>query len=312
VHKDWEYRLWTDKNNLQLVNESFPEYMHMFNGLVKGLPGFVKGKKIRQADTIRYMILYKYGGVYADLDMAALKPLDPMMLQHEIVLGQEPLAHAHLLNKKERTVCNAIMSSVPGHPFWLRVLKGIQNPPSKSKGDPVDTTGPRMLERVLLQYMSTDLGKAYPVWVAPAEVLYPVWDQGTLGNLQKTCKQLRHSEAVAPGGDKQRTLFLHTCDVLEAKKWKNAPEESSLTVHHWAHTWLRSMEKESITNVMELMGEDSSRVRIGLPHAHIKKLQLGDSQDKLTKPPIKANSKTQSKGKGKAREIRVKRHTKEH
>ena len=27
---------------------------------------------------------------------------------------QEPLAHAHLLNKKERTVCNAIMSSVPG------------------------------------------------------------------------------------------------------------------------------------------------------------------------------------------------------
>jgi len=54
THPHWEYRLWTDEDNLELVKDHFPEYLKAYEGLVDGLPGYVKRKKISQADTIRY------------------------------------------------------------------------------------------------------------------------------------------------------------------------------------------------------------------------------------------------------------------
>ena len=53
THPHWEYRLWTDDENLELVKQHFPEYLKAYEGLVDGLPGYVKRKKISQADTIR-------------------------------------------------------------------------------------------------------------------------------------------------------------------------------------------------------------------------------------------------------------------
>ena len=185
------------------------------------------------------MILYKYGGVYADLDVEALKPLDDLVQKHEIVLGQEPLAHSHLLNGVRRTVCNAIMMSAPGHPFWLEVLNTIRD---SYGGDPVDNTGPRMLERVFKRFSPSELGKAYPVWVSPPEMLYPVWDGGTVVHLKKTCKKLKQKRGKY-SSEVERQLFLSTCRALEESGWYNGPVESSYTIHHWSHTWLRDMDE---------------------------------------------------------------------
>ena len=43
-------------------------------------------------------------------------------------------------------------------------------------GDPVDSTGPRMLERAIGSYSPTSVDMA--VWVAPASLLYPKFDPG--------------------------------------------------------------------------------------------------------------------------------------
>ena len=109
-------------------------------------------------------------------------------------------------------------------------------------GDPVDNTGPRMLERVFKKYQQSDLGKAYPVWVAPPEMLYPVWDGGTIENLKKTCKRLRHKEGKYDT-EADRKLFVSTCTMLERSKWYNGPVETSYSIHHWSHTWLRDMDE---------------------------------------------------------------------
>ena len=68
LHPDWEYRFWTDEMAADFMRGSYPEYWEMyesFNG-------------IQRSDTIRYFILYHYGGVYADLDMEALQPFDAL------------------------------------------------------------------------------------------------------------------------------------------------------------------------------------------------------------------------------------------
>ena len=46
-----------------------------------------------RVDAVRYFLRYHYGGVYADLDFEALKPLDALLVEKDLVLGQEPAAH---------------------------------------------------------------------------------------------------------------------------------------------------------------------------------------------------------------------------
>lgn len=45
----------------------------------------------------RYFILYHHGGLYADLDMEAVRPIEPLLRKHDhdfgVVLGSEPYDH---------------------------------------------------------------------------------------------------------------------------------------------------------------------------------------------------------------------------
>jgi len=228
-HPKWEYRFWADDDNNKLVSRHFPWFQDTFNQLTGGMPGFVTRPKIRQADAIRYMILHVYGGVYADLDFEALKPLEDILDgSRDAIIGQEPFAHAHLLNGQPRTVCNAIMISPRGHPFWVKVLEYIRDH-TRHQGDPVDSTGPRMLERVLKEYETSPQGKERPVWVAPPELLYPQWNQGELDHLKQICGR---------GGGTAEAQS--TCKQLIKTQYSNDVPRGALAVHHWSHTWLET------------------------------------------------------------------------
>ena len=68
--------------------------------------------------------------MYADLDFEALRPLsrlleDPTLADVGVILGQEPYAHSRVLYDQPRMLCNAIMISCPGHPFWAAVIKEL-------------------------------------------------------------------------------------------------------------------------------------------------------------------------------------------
>jgi mannosyltransferase OCH1-like enzyme len=50
LHPDWEYRLWTDQDNYELVREEFPWFLETFIGFTRN---------IERADSVRYMYLFK-------------------------------------------------------------------------------------------------------------------------------------------------------------------------------------------------------------------------------------------------------------
>jgi mannosyltransferase OCH1-like enzyme len=130
LHPDWEYRLWTDADNLEFVKREYPDFYDVF---VK-LP-----KNIMRADVIRYLLLYRLGGLYMDLDYEMLRPFD--LLEHEAVLPWEI--------DGER-IGNALMAAVPGHPFFKRVIDDLKaNPPLGEDVDVLTSTGPHFLSRIL-------------------------------------------------------------------------------------------------------------------------------------------------------------------
>lgn len=42
---------------------------------------------VEKADIMRYFILYHYGGIYADLDMEAVRPIEPLLAKHDKNFG---------------------------------------------------------------------------------------------------------------------------------------------------------------------------------------------------------------------------------
>lgn len=62
---DWEYHLWNGEEMDELVARHFPEYLSMYRSFPYN---------VQRWDTIRYMILYVYGGLYTDLDTECFRP----------------------------------------------------------------------------------------------------------------------------------------------------------------------------------------------------------------------------------------------
>ena len=98
----------------------------------------------------RYLILHKYGGIYADIDFEAVGPVGSYIreLQERLVLMDSN-------KKKHEDVQNSLMASAVGHPFWLEVFKLLQERrPSvfTLDVDIISTTGPGMLSEAVQRW----------------------------------------------------------------------------------------------------------------------------------------------------------------
>jgi FkbM family methyltransferase len=144
MHPKWQYKLWTDQDNEQLIEKHYSWFLEYYRGYPHN---------IQRADAARYFILYHFGGVYADLDMQCLTPLDPLLDQiGGIIVGQEGQTHSDGTQR----IGNAIIFSSPHHPFWLHVFQGLLECYKKSDVRKISTvfttTGPSFLHEVYLKY----------------------------------------------------------------------------------------------------------------------------------------------------------------
>lgn len=122
VNPAWRVKLWREENIKALWFEKFPQYKDVWG----------KTKPIQRADIARLMILYVFGGMYADLDCIPSKPIDDIFdaegfrfIMHDTVVCIEDdkspveLAHtAHWPIRKgipefHRRIANYVMWSKP-------------------------------------------------------------------------------------------------------------------------------------------------------------------------------------------------------
>jgi hypothetical protein len=66
LNPEYTYRLFDDNDITQFLKSDFPEYFKGYEKLKYGAS---------KADLWRYLIIYKYGGVYADMDCKCIRPL---------------------------------------------------------------------------------------------------------------------------------------------------------------------------------------------------------------------------------------------
>ena len=120
-HPEWQYQFWTDEDNFNLIADYYPWFLDTYESYEW---------PIQRADAARVFYMHKYGGIYLDLDMLSLKPMDEMIdqIEHndcqfllncshnrEVILFEEYPNAYNLQN----SIYNAILASEPNSRFWI-------------------------------------------------------------------------------------------------------------------------------------------------------------------------------------------------
>jgi mannosyltransferase OCH1-like enzyme len=140
---EWYYISWNLDRCNDLIKYFYPQHLHMY----KKYP-YV----IQRCDSIRYFILHRYGGLYADMDYFCNKPWNEVLekYKNDFYLVETP----NNTSFDKVHVSNSLMYSKPGHVFWsilfiqLELYKDSPYYYYSRHAAIMFTTGPGVLNRV--------------------------------------------------------------------------------------------------------------------------------------------------------------------
>lgn len=119
------HELWDEPRIEELMKTDFSWFHNTWLGL---------DHMIQRVDTGRLAILYKYGGIAADMDTTCIRPIETLMEKYddtekEVVLAefpfQNPIEHIFFqnMNLRRRLVNNGIQLAKPGSEVYYAMLK---------------------------------------------------------------------------------------------------------------------------------------------------------------------------------------------
>jgi mannosyltransferase OCH1-like enzyme len=106
---DFEHMYWDICDLDNFVNTYFPEYYEVYNDFPLNILKF---------DFCRPLLLYQYGGIYADMDMFCYKNFYDILQKNICLLGD-------YMKYGNVTIGNALMCSTPKEKFWISCIELI-------------------------------------------------------------------------------------------------------------------------------------------------------------------------------------------
>lgn len=105
LNPEYEYRLFDDDDLAEFVKCEFPDFLSGWQKLKHGAS---------KADLWRYLVMFKYGGVYADLDCFCRAPLREWIRPEAAYVTQLGV---------NKDLCQWLLISVPGNPIFLKAAE---------------------------------------------------------------------------------------------------------------------------------------------------------------------------------------------
>lgn len=148
MHPDWEYKLWTDQDVQKMNLDNQDLYDAAIN----------YGQK---SDILRYELLYRYGGVYVDVDYECLKQLDVFNHCYDMYVGIQPLDTGTM------QLGIGLIGSIAGHPLLKACINALRK---STETAVVLRTGPIFFSKIFWNFDHDDV----TINVAlPASYFYP-------------------------------------------------------------------------------------------------------------------------------------------
>jgi len=159
LNANWEYKLWDDSNINIIEPELFEKISKIQNFGVK-------------SDVLRYLILFKYGGVYLDCDFIAVNNFDNLIIGKKFIAGvcNPDFENLPLIN-------NAFIASEKNNQLLFLIneliksnLEEIMN--IEKQNDVFSYTGPGLFTREILNFIKAFKQSGYVIY--PSTYFYPI------------------------------------------------------------------------------------------------------------------------------------------
>lgn len=159
----WQYMLWTDDNveSIKLYNQDIYDLTRNY---------------AEKSDILRLELLYKYGGVYADLDYECLRPeiFEELHRSYDFYIGFEPVEHGFIGKFNLFKFCNALIGSKPGNQLVKDLIVNMKASyyAYKRSWGPLERTGPSYVTRIICEYEKSGAHTDRNIYL-PCTFFYP-------------------------------------------------------------------------------------------------------------------------------------------
>lgn len=149
LHPGWEYILWTDKDieSLNLYNQALYHNAKNYG---------------ERSDIARYEILYRFGGVYLDIDFECIKSLKDLHYLYDFYTAILPL-------DCRSSLTNGVIGSIPGHPILRECIISLAS--TKHLKTILERTGPQHFEKSFWKIAPTYKNRSIAF---PASFFFPL------------------------------------------------------------------------------------------------------------------------------------------
>jgi inositol phosphorylceramide mannosyltransferase catalytic subunit len=130
---EYKHMMWHDEDFDGFVDREFPWFLDTFRKY---------DKHIKRVDMMRPFILYKYGGIYADMDFMTFRNFYDELPGDRVSIVESPF-------KENEFLQNSLIASPPGNPYWLFVMDSAYD---SSDRDVLAATGPVLLSNVYFNH----------------------------------------------------------------------------------------------------------------------------------------------------------------
>lgn len=166
-YSEWEYMFWDDRKMNEFIRKYYPEYWDIYNRYPYD---------VQRWDAIRYLILDRMGGMYVDFDYESIQPIGDLIKDKTCCFALEPELHRKVFPRDVKDVFNnALMASIPGHPFMRKIISSVFSEKMPDYRGPkniyvYNTTGPWIL--IDLYYELTEQEKD-DIYLIPSKFVTP-------------------------------------------------------------------------------------------------------------------------------------------
>ena len=241
----WTYMFWTYSSGRKLISECHPQLLKIYDGV---------GNPVQKSDILRLVVLYEFGGVYADLDVKNIRSLDIATLRYACILPTETFEHSTILNDMPIFMANTIILCRQKHPFFKLLLHDLEyeNP----KDYAVFSTGPRFLTRMFMKYNKLEMldlslpkqndNTNSPFFykgtrdVEDNDGIYVPNNQYFLDTIDPNIIDKNGNIEECVSGIELPYLAKRGCAEFEHRRGIRKRQKFTFTVHYWMHMWIYS------------------------------------------------------------------------
>lgn len=142
---EYKYKLWNDEEDLEnLIKNDFPFFLKIYKKY---------SRKIQRIDMARYFILYKYGGIYIDMDFYCYKNFYDKLNKEKLNITCSPFIDIY----KCEFLQNSLMASHKNNFIFLNIIDEAIRRHSQSAlldDDISKITGPELISDIYYKLQS--------------------------------------------------------------------------------------------------------------------------------------------------------------